>query len=135
MRKLLLTCAALVALLPATGSAARLGIFVGGPVFAPYGWYAPYYGAYPYGPYVAGPIAGEVKLDTKVKNAEVYINGAFAGLTGDLKTIHMRPGTYDFDIRNGGGSSFQQRVYVLAGRTVKLHPELGPEGKPTNKAS
>jgi hypothetical protein len=127
MKKLLLTCAAFMALLPATGAAARLGIFVGGPVIAPYGWYAPYYGYgfYPYGPYVGGPIGGEVKLDTKVKSAQVYINGGFAGTVGDLKTIRMRPGTYDFDIRAVDGHSFQQRVYVVAGKTTKLHPELG----------
>jgi len=124
MKKLLLICAALVALLPATGSAARLGVFVGGPVFAPYGWYAPYYGFYPYGLYGGGPVAGDVKVDTKVKTAEVYINGAFAGTVRDLKTIHMRPGTYDFDIRAAGGQSFQQKVYVLAGKTTKLHPNL-----------
>ncbi len=36
------------------------------------GWYEPY-------GYVAGPTAGKVKFDTKVKDAQVYVDGAYAG--------------------------------------------------------
>ena len=58
----------------------RGGIIVG-PAYGPWGWYHPYfYGPSYYGPYGAYPNAGEVKLETKVKDAEVFINGAYAGV-------------------------------------------------------
>ena len=52
------------------------------PSFGYWGWYSPYYyGNYwPYG-YYSGVYSnlGEVKIRTNVKDAEVYINGAYAG--------------------------------------------------------
>lgn len=123
MKRILLSCVAFLAMLPATGSAARIFVGVGGPVIGPYGWYAPY-GYYPYGAVVGVPPAGEVKFDTKVKTAQVFINGAFAGTVGDLKTLHMRPGTYNFELRTAEGGSFQETVYVLAGKTTKLQPNF-----------
>ena len=126
MKKVLLTAAAFLAMLPATGAAARLFIGVCGPVIAPYGWYAPYYGAYPYGPMVGYgyPMAGDVKFDTKIKATQVYINGALAGTVGDLKTLHMRPGTYDFALRTPNGQSCEERENVIAGKTAKLQPNF-----------
>ncbi len=86
-----------------------------GPVWRPYGYYGYYY------PYA---YAGQVKLDTKVKNAEVFINGAFAGTTHENKTMHLRPGTYNIEIRELGATKFNERVFVEAGRTLHLHPAL-----------
>jgi hypothetical protein len=57
---------------------------------------------YPYAPYFAGSAAGIVKLDTKVKDAEVFVNGAYAGTVGQLKTMMMRSGSYDISIRAAG---------------------------------
>jgi PEGA domain len=126
---ILVLAAALMTLAPATASAAiRGGVFVGGPGFYG-GWYGPYWGpAYwgPYwGPYYGGyPYAGEVKLDTKVKDAQVFINGAYAGTTKEDKTMHLRPGSYKIEIREGEKTAFSQQVYVAAGKTIHLHPEL-----------
>lgn len=127
MRKgLLILTAALMTLAPVGASAAVRGfIGVGGPYFG--GWYSPFWGPYwaPYGGYYYGyPYAGEVKLDTKVKDAQVFINGAYAGTTHENKTMHLRPGNYNIEIREGGQSQFNQKVYVAAGKTVHLHPEL-----------
>jgi hypothetical protein len=135
MKKLMLVSVAFMAMLPVT-AAARGGVFIG-PRFTPYGWYGgygPYYGMYPYGPYYSYSNAGEVKLDTNLKDAEVFINGSYAGTAGRLKTMTMRPGSYNIEVRAPGRVSFQQKVYVLAGKTVKLHPDLpiqkpaGPSG-------
>ncbi len=139
MRKALLgmAAAALMMLVPTTASARGFGahVFVGGPFIGGY-WGGPYWGAgywgpygYAYGPYgapgyYAFPRAGEVKLDTKVKDAQVFINGAFAGTTQEAKKMHLRPGSYDIQIREGGQTHFDQKVYVAAGQTVHLHPEL-----------
>ena len=91
------------------------------PFWGPY--WGPAYGGY-YGGYYAYPNSGEIKLDTKVKDAHVFINGAYAGTTHENKTMHLRPGTYNIEIREFGQSHFSQKVYVAAGKTLHLHPEL-----------
>ena len=126
MKKGLLTLAAAAAMMlaPVGASAAVRGVVVfGGPVWhGPY--WGPYWGGY-WGPgYYAYPNTGTVKVDTKLKDAQIFINGAFAGNTHDHKTMHLRPGTYNVEIREGGQSVLSQRVYVTAGQTLHLHPEI-----------
>jgi hypothetical protein len=126
MRKgMLVLAAALMTLAPISASAAVRGfVVVGRPYYG--GWYSPYWGGY-WGPYWGSayyPNSGEVKLDTKVKDAEVFINGSFAGTTHDNKTMHLRPGNYNIEIREAGQPRFDQKVYVVAGKTLHLHPEL-----------
>ena len=69
---------------------------------------APYWGSYwgPSGYYGYFPNSGEVKLDTKIKDAQVFINGAYAGTTHDNKTMHLRPGSYNIAIRENGQTPF-----------------------------
>src|SRR5215472_11993628 len=124
---LLILGAALMTLAPMSASAAVRGVVVvGRPYYG--GFYRPFWGAY-WGPgwgtpYFAYPNAGEVKLDTKVKDAGVFINGAYAGTTHENKTLRLRPGSYNIEIREAGRTQFAERVYVVAGKTLKLHPEL-----------
>jgi hypothetical protein len=54
----------------------------------------------------------------------VFINGAYAGTTHENKTMHLRPGSYNIEIREAGQTQFNQKVYVAAGKTLHLHPEL-----------
>ncbi len=126
MRKaMLLLAGALMTLAPVSASAAVRGYVVVGRPFVG-GWYAPYWGPYwgsPY-PLYSYPNSGEVKLETKVKDAQVFINGAYAGTTHDNKTMHLRPGSYNIEIREGGRTEFAQNVYVSLGKTVKIRPEL-----------
>jgi hypothetical protein len=130
MKKMLLIASAALMLLPLT-AAARIGIFVG-PGFAPMGWYGygygygPFYGSYPYGAYYGVPNVGHVKLDTKVKNAQVFVDGAYAGTSGKLKTMWMRPGTYTIELRAPGGEHFTEKIYVAAGKTVNVEPGFQP---------
>ena len=130
-KKLIILAAALMSLAPLSTSAAARGfVVVGRPFYGGYygGWYRPYWGPYwgPYGGYYywGHSNAGEVKLDTKVKDAQVFINGAYAGTTHENKTMYLRPGTYNLEIREGGRTSFAEKVYVVAGKTLHLHPEL-----------
>lgn len=127
MKKTMLTLAAAVmCLAPMTASAGvRVGVAFGGPGYYGPGFYRPFWGTYwgP-GPYYAFPNAGEVKLDTKVKDAQVFINGAYAGTTKENKTMHLRPGKYNIEIREGGRSAFDQQVFVAPGKTIHLQPEL-----------
>ncbi len=118
---------ALVCIVPA--ASARPRVFVGG-YFGP-GFYGPaWYGPGWYGPgwvapfgYVSGPPTGSVKIDTKMKDASVYVDGGLAGTVAELKTFHLRPGSHDIELRGPDGQSFyQERVDVIAGKTIKLTP-------------
>lgn len=134
MKRLLLAGALLAAMLPAT--AAARGVVVMRPAFRPfgYGWYGPgwgwgdpFYMGYGYGPYGywGVPNAGTVKLDTKDKAAQVFINGNYAGTVKELKSMTMKPGNYSIEVRSPGHEPFQQKIHVTAGKTMKLKPELG----------
>ena len=127
MKKLLILVAgAMMTIAPAM--AARV-VVVGRPFG---GFYGPgFYGSYwgpGYGPYAYGfaPYAntGQVKIDTKVKDAEVFINGSFAGTVKDVHTMHLRPGNYTIEVRYREQPAFSERVYVVAGKTVHLRPAL-----------
>ena len=123
MKKLLLIAlTAAVMMAPLSAYARPVRVFVG----PGYGWGYSYWGAYPYpyGYYGYGPATGAVKFDTKVKDAEVYINGAYAGTVGKLKTMNLRPGSYDIEVRESGQTAFDKKVYVAAGKTLRLKPEL-----------
>jgi hypothetical protein len=125
-KTLMILAAAAMTLAPMTASAGiRVGVGFGGPVFYGPGYYNPFWASYwgP-GPYYGYPNAGEVKLDTKEKDAQVFINGAYAGTTKENKTMHLRPGDYNIEIREGGQSAFNEQVYVAAGKTIHLEPQL-----------
>ncbi len=127
---------ALLALIPLTAQAGIKfgGVVIGasyssGPFFGPYGygcydpfWCGPY--GYPWGPmfYTSAPARpmGEIKIGVSDKKAEVYIDGAFAGLAKDLKHIWLDPGAYDFEVRADGKQPVQLRAYVLTNKTLKL---------------
>lgn len=129
MKKLMLLLAAFAVMLPCQAVArGRIGVFVG-PAFAPYGAFG--YGPYAYGPYGYGscgavPNAGQVKLDTKVKDAQVFVNGSYAGTAGKLKTMWMRPGTYTIEIKAPGRARYAEKIYVIAGKKITLNPDWPP---------
>jgi hypothetical protein len=91
-----------------------------------FGWYGT--GAYGLGWYephgfVPGPNAGKVKLDTKMKDAQVYVDGGYAGKVAQLGTFPLRAGTHDVELRAADGQTlFQEHVDVIAGKTVTLKP-------------
>jgi hypothetical protein len=120
MKKLMLVFAAVLMSLPASAA----GRFIRGGFGYGYGpgyWGGPgYYSSYAYGT----PNAGELKLETPVKDAEVFINGAYAGTAGKLKSMYMHPGTYSVELRSPGRERFAEKVYIVAGKTLKLHADL-----------
>ena len=123
---LLILSVALMTLAPMSASAAIRGfVVVGRPYYG--GYYAPFWGPYwggYWGPAYAYPNSGEVKIDTKVKDAQVFINGAYAGTTHENKSMHLRPGNYNIEIREAGTTQYAEKVYVVAGKTLHLHPEI-----------
>ena len=131
MKKLIMlgiVSATLIAPLAAHARPARV-------IFAPaygWGWYGSYWGPYPYGYgyYGYAPATGALKFDTQVKEAEVYIDGAYAGTVGKLKTMDLKPGSYDIEVRAPGRTQFDKKVYVAAGKTLHLNPELRVQAQP-----
>jgi hypothetical protein len=100
-------------------------IFIGG-YFGPgfygpayYDWYGPsYYESYAAAP---APYTGKVKFDTKLKDAGVYVDNGYAGTVGQLGTFQLRPGTHNIELRTPAGQTiFQEKIDVLAGKTIKL---------------
>jgi len=79
-----------------------------------YWW--PYYNE----PYGYQPDTGKIKLEQVDKNDQVYVNGAFAGDAGHLKTMHLPAGSYSVEVKHDGKNVINERVYVTAGKTIKL---------------
>jgi PEGA domain len=143
MKKLLLTCVTAAALLlPVVGQAlppigpGPRGGFVGGPFFVggfygPFWAWGPLWGPYGlYDGYYYAPAIGTVKFDTSVKDAEVFVNGAYAGTVSKVKTLHLVPGTYNIELRAPDGARYTEKVYVQPGRTLHLHPDLRVQAQP-----
>lgn len=116
---------ALAVMVPVASAGPRVFIVGGGfygPAFYGPGWYSGWYGP-GWGYYAPVPNAGSVKIDTKMKDAGVYVDGGYAGTVGQLKTFHLRPGSHDIELRGADGHAFyQERVTVVAGKTLTLHP-------------
>ncbi len=87
-----------------------------------YGWgWDPFWDPYwemPYGYYQSN--TGTIKLQDVDKHDEVYLNGSLAGDAGHLKSMHLPPGAYGLEVKHNGKDVMNQRIYVTAGKTVKL---------------
>jgi hypothetical protein len=132
MKKLVMIGITALLLMAPLAASARVAV-VFGPRFG-WGWYSPYWGPYPYDGYgygyYGGQATGEVKFDTDVKDAEVYIDGAYAGTIKHLKTMYLRPGSYDIEVRAVGRTQFNKKIYVAVGKTLHLNPDLRVQGQP-----
>src|SRR5262249_13434276 len=59
---------------------------------------------------VLGPKIGELTVETSVKEARVYIDGAYSGLTP--RTIRLRAGIHTILVVKDGFSSWEQRLLI-----------------------
>jgi len=85
-----------------------------GPEYYGLGWYEPY-------GYVPGPVAGKVKFDTKMKDAQIYVDGAYAGMVSQLGTFPLKAGTHDLELHAASGQSiYNEHIDVIAGKTIKI---------------
>jgi hypothetical protein len=85
--------------------------------YAPGFWYPSHYFDFNEG-------KGNVRLSTNVKNAEVQLNGAYAGTMKDLKSFWLEPGAYDLELSAPGRAPFQKRIYVLSGKSLRIQADL-----------
>jgi hypothetical protein len=127
MKRLLLAGFAALVLVTPLAAQHRTVVLVH-PAFG-WGWYNPYWGPYPYS-YYSAPATGEVKFDTKAKDTEVFIDGAYAGTIRKLKTLNLRPGTYNIELRSPGQQTYAEKIYVIAGKTLHLKPDLDAQAQP-----
>jgi hypothetical protein len=102
-----------------------------GPFYSPVSaalWWDPFWGFFPpvYAAayFRAGDGKGEIKLNDAPKSASVYLNGGYAGTVEHLRNFWLDPGVYDLMLSAPDGREYQQRVYVLTGKTLKIGAKL-----------
>src|SRR4051812_6563100 len=110
-------------------------VVVGGGFYAPYydPWYAfqyPYpYPVHPYGyPYGGFDPDASVKLEVKPKNAEVYVDGYYAGVVddydGSFQRLHIEPGEHEIELWLQGFKTVRQKVYLTPDKTFKIKYQM-----------
>lgn len=96
----------------------------------PFGYtpfYAPYY--YPPNAFDRSAGRGQVKLSGAAKDAQVYLDGAYAGTADHLKNMWLDPGAYNLEVSTPAGQKFQKRIYVLSGKILKVNAQLSQAEK------
>jgi PEGA domain len=98
--------------------------FYGG-FYGPYGQYPyPYYGGYYY------DNSGSARLQISPRNAQVYVDGYFAGLVdnfdGNLQRLNVESGEHELQFFLEGYRAFSLKVLFVRGRTVKITHAMEP---------
>src|SRR5947199_4339711 len=110
-------------------------IVVGGSFFYD-PWFDPFYGAYefqyPIGPYGYPPMyrgyridaTASVRVEVKPKEAEVYVDGYYAGIVDDFDGMFQRlrvaPGEHELTLYREGYRAVHQTLYLMADKTFKV---------------
>jgi hypothetical protein len=112
-----------------------LGSYYGYP--SPY-WYAnPWYGyqwGYPYPPPYPyyGWVEASVRLEVTPRDAEVYVDGYYAGTVDDFdgtfQRLRVEPGQHDIEIYKDGFRPLRQKAYLSADNTFRIRQALQPLG-------
>jgi len=113
---------------PASAQGRRGGrMIISGGFYSPF-YYDPFWGPYPYYGYGAYPIgarsAGEVRVLATPKQAEVLVDGFYAGVVDDFdgtfQRLHTTPGGHAITLHLEGYRTVTQNIYVTPGDTFKL---------------
>jgi hypothetical protein len=134
------------------GGGARV-VVVGGGFYSPY-YYDPFFFAdpwyglqypYPMRPYGYGYRGYEpeasVRLEVKPKEAEVYVDGYYAGVVDDFdgtfQRLRVEPGEHEIELWLDGYRTVRQKVYLARDKTFRIKYQLerlaagqAPEPKP-----
>ena len=96
-----------------------------------YGFYGPAYYRYP----IYGPGRGyqsSVRLQVSPRQAEVFIDGYFAGTVDDFdgvfQRLHIEPGEHEVQVYLAGYRPFSQRFYLQPGRSFNIRHTMQPLG-------
>jgi hypothetical protein len=145
LRKKAVLSSAFLALVIALGMTGRVEaqyrrgrVFIAPRVVSPYYydpfWFDPWYGyayQYPWGPYPYPPYGSyrvdpgaSLRIQVKPKEAEVYVDGYYAGIVDDFDGVFQRlsvtPGEHDIALYLDGYRTVHQKVYVTPRKTVSL---------------
>jgi hypothetical protein len=113
------------------------GFHLGYLAYSPWGWTPSFYGypyrAYGYGGgygYQRGFDIGSLKIKVTPRDAEVYVDGYFAGQVDDFdgfwQSLKLDSGGYRIEIRKPGFETLQFDVHVQPDRTITYRGELRP---------
>jgi hypothetical protein len=117
------------------------GFHLGYLAYSPWGWTPAFYG-YPYGAYGYGGYGyggygaqhgydlGALKIKVTPRDAEVYVDGYFAGQVDDFdgfwQSLKLDSGGYRIEIRKPGFETLQFDVHVQPDRTITYRGDLRP---------
>jgi hypothetical protein len=101
------------------------------PYYDPYFYADPWYGyQYPYPPapygygYQSVPADSAVRLEVKPKNAEVYVDGFYAGIVDDFdgtfQRLRVEPGEHEIELWLEGYVTVRQKVYLTPDNTFRI---------------
>jgi len=119
----------------AQGHGHRGVVVVGGPYFYD-PFYSPWFGGqwgypYPYPPYGAYRIGvpdASLRLEVEPKNAQVFVDGYFAGTVDDFdgvfQRLHVDPGEHEIVIYLEGFRSIHERLYVGPNTSRKITRQM-----------
>ena len=96
-----------------------------------WGPWSPYAYGYPYGyGYPYHRAAADIRTEITPKNAEVYVDGYFAGRANDFdgafQALHVVPGGHAITVRLDGFRTLTEDVYVRPDSTFKMKATLQP---------
>lgn len=113
------------------------GLIAGSIGFGAYSAYGSYgaYGVYgapyaPHAPYAFGYDMGGVRLRMRPRDAQVFVDGYYAGLVDDFdgtfQQLRLEAGGHTIEVRMPGFEDLEMDVHVQPGRTITLHEDLRP---------
>ena len=85
---------------------------------------------YPFPPYRYPNIHADasVRLDVSPRDAEVYVDGYYAGVVDDfdgiLQRLRVEPGQHEITLYRDGYRAVHQRVYLTRDRTFKIKQQM-----------
>src|SRR4249919_1601622 len=102
-------------------------------------WYGFAYGQYPWGPYGYPPYGGyrvdpgaSLRLEVKPKEAEVYVDGYYAGVVDDFngtfQRLRVEPGEHEIELWLAGYHTVRQKVRLSQDNTFKIKYQMVPLG-------
>ena len=111
-------------------------VIAGGFGYRPF-FYDPFWGPYPYYGYgaypIGGPVVGGVRVLASPKQAEVYVDGFYAGVVDDFdgtfQRLQLTRGGHALTLHLEGYRTVTRNIYVTSVDTFKLQlslDKLGP---------
>jgi hypothetical protein len=92
----------------------------------------PWWGPYPYPRHYGFDPGAAVRLDVKPKEAEVYVDGYYAGIVDDFNGVFQRlrlpPGEHEITLYRDAYRTVHQKVYLTPDHTFKVKLAMEPLG-------